>query len=111
MSSTSANIDDEVLRLQSLGLTNAQMASELGASRSAVWRATARLGSPTRNRRIRPAETWVEVERLLQDGCSALEAARTVGVTVQSVLAHFPGRGWSPRQSNDHRRAMRASGW
>lgn len=101
----------EVLRLQAEGLTNREIASRLGVHRSSIWRDTQALKSPTPNRRIRPPEVWEKVERLLDDGCSALEAARTVGVTVQAVLAHFPGRGWTPAQSNEHRRVLHGRNW
>ena len=100
-----------VLTLQAQGLTNRQMAERLGVSRASIWRATQAAGSPTPNRRIRPPETWERAKELLDDGCSASEVARTLGVTVQAVLAHFPGRGWTPAQSNAHRRTLHGKRW
>lgn len=97
--------------MQSAGATNRQIAAALGVSRSTIQRAVVAAGRPTPNRRVRPPETWERVRRLLADGCSATEAAATVGVTATAVLARFPGSGWTPAQSNAHRRVLYGSRW
>lgn len=46
--------------------------------------------------------------KLLDDGCSYEEVARTLGVSWSSIVARFPGRSWTPSQvgafANLHRR-------
>lgn len=102
---------ERVLELHAAGLTTAQMAAALGVHRSTIKRDTHALGRSVPNRRIRSADVWERVKELLDDGCSATEAGRTVGVTATAVLAHFPGRGWTPQQSNEHRKALHGSRW
>lgn len=97
---------ERVAEMQKAGLSNAQMAQQLGVSKATITRDTHAIGSPSPNRRIASSSTWAEVDRLLSDGCSATEAGRTVGLTATAVLAHFPGRGWTPEQSNAHRRVI-----
>lgn len=58
-----------------------------------------------------PPETWERAEQMLDDGCSASEVSRTLGPKVSSILARFPGRGWTPQQSNEHRRALYGNKW
>ena len=36
--------------------------------------------------------------RLLADGCSYRETARTLGVSHSTVMHYLPGRGWTPTQ-------------
>lgn len=100
-----------VLALRADGLTTAQMAAVLGVHRSTIKRDTHAVGAPVPNRRVLPPEVWERVEELLDDGCSATEAGRTVGVTATAVLARFPGRGWTPQQSNEHRRSLYGNRW
>ena len=58
-----------------------------------------------------PEKTWARVEEMLDDGCSATEISRTLGMTPTAVLARYPGRGWTPQQSNAHRRVLHGKKW
>ncbi len=88
-----------------------EVAAILGISRSTVLRDRRLLGIDSPNLRLYDASTWERAEEMLADGCSASEVGRTLGMTVQAVLLHFPCRGWTPRQSNEHRRALYGSNW
>lgn len=45
-----------------------------------------------------PIAKLVTADRLLRDGASYAETARTVGVDPQTVANWFPGRGWTSQQ-------------
>lgn len=47
------------------------------------------------------------IRALLDDGAPAKEAARTVGCSDRTVRKHFPGRGWTARQTAEFVGAVR----
>lgn len=48
------------------------------------------------------AEQIDAAERLLSEGCSVSETARSVGVTDMTIHKRFPGRAWSRTQIAQH---------
>lgn len=51
--------------------------------------------------------------RLLDEGASYCEVARTIGTTSSTVARHLPGRGWSPEQVGqwaNYRRSLHEKG-
>lgn len=90
------------------------LALEEGQSTKKLAEAVGVTPRTIRNWRTKPKPDWYHtrkqiddskleaVDRLLSDGASYAEAARTVGLNVETVREHFPGRGWSPKQVIDH---------
>lgn len=61
---------------------------------------------------LRPQKHYSEREKqrareLLDDGCSFLEVARTLGCSNTSVAAWYPGAGWTKRQGAEFGAAIR----
>lgn len=52
-------------------------------------------------------ELHERADRLLADGCSFREVARTLGCHYMTVNNRFPGRGWTYRQAGAFRAATR----
>lgn len=48
------------------------------------------------------AEDLQLAQQLLDDGCSVVEVARTVGCSADTIHKHFPGRGWTLAQRCDY---------
>ena len=105
------NLSETVLRELQATMTNGEIAEHLGVSKMTVWRHTKKYGCPTPNHRFIPAETWTKVEEMLDDGCSATEIARTLGISKTVIVRHYPGRGWTQEQTQDYRRVLRSLGW
>lgn len=62
----------------------------------------ARLAERNKRKPYRPPRTdiakIIRADRLLRDGASYAEAARTVGVSPDTVARWFPGRGWKTEE-------------
>lgn len=91
-----------IRRLSGEGLPVAEIAARVGWSETTVrrLRRDLRLSTPT------PVITQAmeaEMGRLLDDGLSYLEVARTVGCGPATVARRFPGRGWTHSQSARHK--------
>lgn len=50
---------------------------------------------------------YATAQRLLDDGCSYRETARTLGVGRASVMKALPGYGWTYREAGQFRAATR----
>lgn len=70
--------------------TVAEVAERLGVTTRTVERLRARHGVAGPPRPTRPLSDHDRVAQLLEDGCSAAEAGRTVGVSRSTVLRWFP---------------------
>ena len=88
-----AERDADFLRCEQSGMTAAQIAERYGVTIRTVTRWRTRLGVNHRPPAImHPVSDRALVERLLDEGCSFLEAARTVGVDRSTVKRWFPDR-------------------
>ena len=56
--------------------------------------------------RVTP-DQWQTAERMLDDGCSLAEIARTIGTSASTVATHYPGRGWTKQEVGQWRAFMR----
>lgn len=90
------------------GMTAAAIASRLGVTERTVQRDRGIVGVAQRSTSVEVTPAMLtRIEELLDDGCSALEAARTVRCSQTQVLARFPGRGWSRDQIVQHALVVR----
>lgn len=101
---------DRAVELTKSGWSAEQIAAELDVSPRAVHRYRTQAGITT----PRPPELTVEqiatAERMLTDGASLLETARTLGCSIDRLYRRFKGRGWSKAQVAEHRTAVRLLG-
>ena len=44
---------------------------------------------------------------MLDDGASQLEVVRTLGMSRETLVKHFPGKGWTNKQSGEFRALLR----
>lgn len=103
------NRRDRAIHLTAEGWTAQQIADNLGVTQRTVYRyrQTAGISQPKP-----PALSSGErdfARRLLLDGCSYNEVARTLGRSMDCVLRNFPGFGWDRRQINEFMAIVRAS--
>ncbi|AEK07820.1 DNA binding protein [Mycobacterium phage Yoshi] len=82
-----------------LGWTAAQIADKLGCTTRTVSRARAKSGVAKPKPPALSAEVLAEAARMLADGASQNEVARTLGVGQSTISAHFRGQGWTREQS------------
>lgn len=54
----------------------------------------------------KPVEEILIANKLLRDGASYAEVARTVGWDIHTVARHFPGRGWTRQQVGSYGKLM-----
>jgi DNA-binding CsgD family transcriptional regulator len=76
------------------GCTAQQIGDELGINQRTVRRIRSVTGTSRPVRRM-TAEDRARAERMLDDGCSRYEVARTIGISPPTIEYHFPGRRWS----------------
>jgi transcriptional regulator with XRE-family HTH domain len=94
----------EYLGCEQAGLTAAEIAARFGVTTRTVsrWRTRLdlnRMPAPVK----RPASAHELAERLLDDGCSFEETARTVGVARKTIIRWFPNRQpWSKAQVGEY---------
>lgn len=106
--------DDRALRrhrvraMTQAGATALEIASALRVSTQTVARDRQHLGITLIARRVEVTPAMLaQIEVLLDDGCSVLEVARTVGCSRKQVALRFPGRGWSRDQIVQHSLVVR----
>lgn len=96
------------LVLDDAGHSAEQIAERLGVTPRTVtrWRrATGRLHRPATVKR--PESTREQARRLVDDGCSFAEAARTVGVDPVTIRKWFPDApAWSKREAGLYRQML-----
>jgi DNA-binding CsgD family transcriptional regulator len=89
------------------GVLVGEIAVRLGITGRSVQRYRRRAGVELpAGRRLTPAQL-AHAGRLLDDGCSMNETARTIGCTAHTIARHFPGRGWTRAQTIEHIAAVR----
>jgi hypothetical protein len=54
-----------------------------------------------------PASLLEKAGRLLEDGASQLEVIRTTGIARETLVKHFPGKGWTYKQGGKFRALTR----
>ena len=96
---------DAVAELTRQGLTAPVIAERLGITRRTVQRARVRGGvsqpcPPNVGKRY-TTEFMATIDRLLSEGWSYKEIARTYGASEGVIAKHFPGRGWTKDQASE----------
>jgi len=98
---------EQVTAMTRRGMTADQIAETLGITARTVLRhrVTAGIARPAP---VRVTDSqWQTAERMLDDGCSLAEIARTIGTNHSTVATHYPGRGWTKQQVGEWRAFMR----
>lgn len=98
---------DRVRELTRAGWSARRIADELGCVPDTVHRIRVRLGIAQPRPPRYTDEEWKTVERLLDEGASLTEAARSIGRSEFHVQHVFRGRGWTPRQAVEYRHLLR----
>ena len=98
---------EQVVTMTRRGMTADQIAETLSITARTVLRhrVAAGIAQPA-PARVTDAQ-WQTAERMLDDGCSLAEIARTIGANPTTVAAHYPGRGWTKQQVGEWRAFMR----
>lgn len=98
----------QVAELTRKGRTAAQIGAVLGISDRSVVRHRRVAGClVTEYHTPLTAAEIAEAERLLDEGCSYAETARTLGRGARTLREHFPGRGWDRQTMNEHLAVVR----
>ncbi|AXN53223.1 hypothetical protein PBI_HARLEY_61 [Mycobacterium phage Harley] len=90
---------EKVAWLTRMGWTAPQIAEQLGCHHRTVQRARAKTGVAKPKPPALSTEILEEAARMLADGASQNEVARTLGVGQATISAHFRGQGWTREQS------------
>jgi transposase len=99
-----------ILELSQRGVPIAEIAATFGITDRSVKRIRARYGlSKPAPKRMSPAEI-AQAERMLDDGASFLEVARTLQRHPSVIQRRFPGRGWTLKQCGEHAAFLRSIG-
>ena len=98
---------DEFARLYAQGWTIADLARHFGAGRSAAVRMRDRLGLPLKRSHELTPERVAHLRRLVDDGWSFAEIARTEHVSRNTLERYFPGRAWGAQQRDEFHTALR----
>jgi len=99
--------DEKLIELTKWGVTAPVIAERLGISVRTVHRRRTQLGyglgvgQPPIHERI-----LVEAAKLIADGASHQEVARTLGIHRKTVAKYFPGTGWGPKEMSAHMSAV-----
>lgn len=88
------DIAERVRQLTSVGRSAADIAAALRISERTVVRYRRRVGIAKPVVEHMTVEQLARAEQLLDDGCSAAETARSVGVAPSTIRRRFPGRAW-----------------
>jgi DNA-binding CsgD family transcriptional regulator len=99
--------DEQLIELAKAGVTAPVIAERLGISLRTVHRRRAKLGyglgvgQPPIHERI-----LVEAAKLIADGASHNEVARTLSIHRKTVAKYFPGTGWGVKEMSAHMGAV-----
>jgi DNA-binding CsgD family transcriptional regulator len=99
---------ERVVALTKQNYSAPQIASMLGCTVRHVVRLRAKAGVAKPAPVPLTAEQIATVERLLDDGASLTEAARTIGRSPRTVQARFRGRGFTHSQIGQYSQLVRA---
>jgi hypothetical protein len=90
---------ERIAELARNGWDDTRIARELALSTRTVLRYRHRLGLPVREQSPRLSASEIDAaQRLLDDGCSYGEVARTLGRCRATITKHFPGYEMSPAE-------------
>lgn len=101
---------EELARLRTAGQTLGQLAEHFHVTSRTISRTLTKhgLAAPNPHAGKRVTEEWkAKADRLLDEGLSLIETARTTGVSYCTVSRHFPGRGWDSTTSGKYAHAVR----
>ena len=87
------------------GLTIREVAAQVGCSDRTVIRQRKRIGLSKPARPVLTQAELVTAKRLLDDGASYAEAARTIRCAEGTLAGKFPGHAWTPVQVGQWARA------
>lgn len=102
--------DERVVELSRQGATARQISEVMGCHRESVTRVLRRNGLTAPPA---PPLTDEEVERarrVIEDGGSLTEAARTIGRSRRAIRSRFPDAAWTRTQIGQHRAMLRKLG-
>lgn len=98
MSVVDVERDEKIAQLTRQNYTAPQIAVVVGVTVRSVVRARARLGLTKAVAPRLSAAERVVIQRLIDDGASYYEIARTTGRHVETIKKYWPGRGWTREQ-------------
>jgi methylphosphotriester-DNA--protein-cysteine methyltransferase len=107
---SAAERHQRIAELTRQGLSAPQIAEMLGVTPRTVVRgrkATGTLVGPAPQEFWLTAEQIDRAEQLLDDGCSLVEVARTIGCTWTSVWKRWQHRGWTKQQAGEYAALIR----
>lgn len=90
---------DRVVRLTAQDLSAADIAAIVGCSQRTVVRDRAARKVAKPKVPLLTGEQLALAGRLVEDGCSHMEVARTIGCSQTAITHHFPGTQWTPSQA------------
>lgn len=103
-------MNEQFLELERKGWTAARIAETLGVSARTVYRLRRKHGfartDPASHAPLTP-ERLAAASRMIADGCSHREVARTLRMTTTTVARHFPGTAWSHQETNEYINSLR----
>lgn len=94
--------DERIAELTRAKRTTAEIAAIVGVTTRTVARARNRTGTAQTRNPLLTADELAHTERLLDDGASYVEVARTIGRSPRAIRDAFPGRGWTRAQMAEH---------
>ncbi|WP_039994527.1 HTH domain-containing protein [Gordonia otitidis] len=98
---------ERVAAMRRGGMTVNTMASALHVTDRTIWRDLHALGMVKRVRRLTDADKQFAV-RLLAEGASIQDVARTIGCSWDDIRRHFPdARIWTPAETAQYRSLCR----
>lgn len=99
--------DEQIIQLTRTGLSASQIAALLNLTYRQIRHARKRLGITQPPIPPLSDEELAHASQLLDDGCSYMEVARTLGRSEYAVRHRFPGRGWSGQERMEWARMHR----
>lgn len=72
-----------------------------------MYRAKRALGLSANNLSKVDDETLDRVREMLEDGCSHMEIALTLGIAATTIKKYFPGTAWTHEQVGEHNSALK----
>lgn len=98
---------EEFARLYSEGWTLAALAKRYDVRHASATRVRDQLGLPLKRTHELPPERVEELRRLVEDGWSFTEIARTERVSRNTLARYFPGQGWGAEERDSFHVALR----